>query len=81
MRSYAKSSTAAGAWAERWIDSVAEGKATMSQRKLTSIDHHGGGIEVVIAAAQARGVHLLLLIDDQGERLVAASKYPFKVLC
>ncbi len=81
MRSYAESSTAAGAWAERWIDSVADGKATMSQRKVSSIDRHGGGIEAVTAAAQARGVHLLLLIDDRGERLVAASRHPFKVLC
>lgn len=81
MRSYAESSTAAGAWAERWIDSVAQGKAPLSQRKLVSIDRHGGGIEAVTVAAQPRGVHLLLLIDDQGERLVAASKHPFKVLC
>ncbi len=81
MSSYAESSTTAEAWAERWINSVADGKATMSQRKLTWIDRHGGGIEAVTAAAQARGVHLLLLVDDQGERLVAASKHPFKVLC
>ncbi len=80
MRSDVEPSTA-GVWAQRWIDSVADGKATMSQRKLASIDRHGGGIEAVTMAAQARGVHPLLLIDDQGERLVAASKHPFKVLC
>lgn len=81
MRSDDEPQTAARTWAKRWIDSVADGKATMSQRKLTSIERHGGGIEAVTAAAQARGVHLLLLIDDQGERLIAASKGPFKVLC
>ncbi len=52
MRSYAEVATAAGAWAERWINSVADGKTMMSQRKLNSIDRHGGGIEPVTAAAQ-----------------------------
>ena len=81
MRSDYEPVTAAGVWAERWIDSVADGKATMSQRKLASVDRFGGGIEAVTAVAQARGVHLLLLMDEQGERLVAVSKHPFKVLC
>ena len=81
MRSDDEPAMAGGAWAERWIDSIADGKATMSQRKLISIDRHGGGIEAVKATALARGVHLLLLTDEQGEWLVAASKHPFKVLC
>ena len=37
------------AWAECWIESVATGKATMSQRKLTSVERFGGGLSGVKA--------------------------------
>lgn len=53
----------------------------MSQRKLSSIEKRGGGIHAVRAAAKKKGVHLLLLEDDKGDRLVAASTKPFKVVC
>jgi len=59
-------------WIKDWIESVASGQATMSQRKRSSIDAHGG-LEIAIAAAQARGVHLVQLTDDKGAILVAAS--------
>ena len=71
----------AAEWATAWLDSVVDGTYTMSQRKLTSIQQHGGGIEAVQAIAQQKGVHLLLLEDDKGDELVAASVKPFKVVC
>jgi len=53
----------------------------MSQRKLSSVETRGGGLEAVKALARERGVHLLLLEDDKGEELVAASTKPFEVVC
>ena len=69
------------AWAEKWLDAVAAGKATMSQRGLPAIVERGGGLRRIKKLARARGVHLLLLTDDEGRELVAASLQPFKVLC
>ncbi len=60
MQSKSEPHTAVEGWTHRWIDSVADGRATMSQRKLTSIDSYGCGLEAVTAVAQARGVHLVL---------------------
>ena len=68
-------------WASEWLDGVADGSNTMSQRKLSSIEKRGGGIEAVAALAKQKGVHLLLLEDDKGNELVAASTKPFKVVC
>ncbi len=68
-------------WASDWLDSVADGSNTMSQRKLLSIEKRGGGIKAVKALAKKKGVHLLLLEDDKGTELVAASVKPFKVVC
>lgn len=68
-------------WATSWLDSVADGSNTMSQRKLTSIEKREGGIDAVAALAQEKGVHLLLVEDDKGNEIVAASKKPFKVIC
>ena len=68
-------------WAAEWLDSVADGSNTMSQRKLSSVEKHGGGIEAVKLIAKQKGVHLLLLEDDKGNELVAASTKPFKVVC
>ncbi|MBD2757763.1 hypothetical protein [Spirosoma validum] len=53
----------------------------MSQRKLTSVEKKGGGIAAVKAIAEEKGVHLLLVEDDKGNELVAASMKPFKVVC
>ena len=53
----------------------------MSQRKLTSVEQCGDGLEAVKTAAKEKGVHLLLLEDDKGDELVAASLKPFKVVC
>jgi hypothetical protein len=68
-------------WATTWLEAVAKGESTMSQRKLTSIQTRGGGIDAVRAVAAEKGVHLLLLEDDKGNELVAASTKPFAVLC
>lgn len=68
-------------WAERWLDAVASGEATMSQRRLSSVETRGGGLDSVASLARARGVHLVVLTDDQGNELVAASKHPFRVVC
>jgi hypothetical protein len=68
-------------WTADWLDSVANGSNTMSQRKLSSIERRGGGIEAVRVIAERKGVHLLLLEDDKGNELVAASIKPFKVVC
>jgi hypothetical protein len=67
-------------WIDRWIDRVAAGEAKMSQRKRASIDAHGG-LDAVIVAARAKGVHLFQLTDDKGDVLVAASLKPFETLC
>ena len=68
-------------WAADWLARVADGSNTMSQRKLSSVVERGGGIEAVKAIAAAKGVHLLLLVDDDGTELVAASTKPFQVIC
>ena len=67
-------------WIDKWIDGVADGSVTMSQRRLSSIERNGG-TAAAIAAAKERGVHLAKLIDDQGNVLVAASRQPFEPLC
>ena len=53
----------------------------MSQRKLSSVEKRGGGLEAVKALARERNIHLLLLEDDKGNALVAASVKPFEVVC
>ncbi len=67
-------------WIAKWIDAVSAGRATMSQRRLSSIEAHGG-LEAVISAARSQGVHLVQLTDDQGHVLVAASRERFETLC
>ena len=52
----------------------------MTQRKLTSVERHAD-LPMLVDAARARGIHLLVLTDDRGQRLVAASRHPFEVLC
>ncbi len=73
--------SASETWATRWLDSVASGVSTMSQRKLESLMTKGGGINSVLKIARKRGVHLVVLTDDKGDQLVAASRQPFKILC
>ncbi len=68
-------------WTDEWLTSVADGSNTMSQRKRSSIETRGGGMKAVKAAAKKKGVHLLLLEDDKGNQLVAASTKPFTVVC
>ncbi len=67
-------------WIGKWIDSVADGSATMSQRRLSSVERNGG-TAAAIAAAKERGVHLAKLTDEQGNLLIAASLHPIEPLC
>ena len=71
----------AARWAAAWLDSVANGSNTMSQRKHSSVERLGGGVEAIKIVAEQKGVHLLLLADNRGNELIAASTKPFKVLC
>lgn len=68
-------------WAGEWLDKVAAGSNTMSQRKLSSIEARGGGLEAVKTLAKQKGVHLLRLEDDKGNEVIAASIKPFDVVC
>lgn len=65
---------------EDWLSSVVSGEATMSQRGTRWVDAQGG-LDAVVDAAKARGVHIVQLTDDQGKQLIAASLQPFEVLC
>ena len=67
-------------WTSDWITSVANGANTMSSRKLESIDKRGGGLKKVATAARKQKVHLVLLEDEKGDKIVAASKKPFRVI-
>jgi hypothetical protein len=67
-------------WVARWLEMVVAG-AAMTQRSLASIDRFGGGLAAVKKAAKQRGVHLLLVTDDRGRQIVAASRWPLKVIC
>ncbi len=68
-------------WVEGWLKTVQAGLNTMSQRRLSSIEKHGGGLENVKSTAEKMGVHLLLVEDDDGNEIVAASMKPFQVIC
>lgn len=68
-------------WTRDWLDAVASGAVSMSQRSLARIESEGGGMDNVRAEAIARGVHLLLVRDDRGHAVVAASLEPFEVIC
>jgi 5S rRNA maturation endonuclease (ribonuclease M5) len=68
-------------WITTWLDGVVSGKSTMSQRSLSTVGKRGSSIAEIKKAAKSRGVHLLLLKDDNGKELLAASMEPFKVIC
>lgn len=68
------------AWLSQWLGGVADGSATMSQRKLSVIERKVG-LAAARRAARARGVHLVQLTDDRGEALIAASRDAFTVIC
>ena len=68
-------------WSEKWLQQVADGSLTMSQRKLSSVEARGGGIDLVRQVARQKNVHLVILEDDKGNELVAASTKPFRVVC
>lgn len=68
------------AWAVEWLDKVASGQATMSQRKLSTVEARGG-INALKKLARERGVHLLVVVDEDGAEIVAASRHPFRIIC
>lgn len=68
-------------WVTAWLKIVSAGINTMSQRKLTSIEKHAGSINTVKHIAKKMKVHLLLVEDDKGNEVLAASMKPFKVIC
>ncbi len=68
-------------WTINWLKTVEAGLNSMSQRKLTSIEKHAGSLEAVRQIAEQMGVHLLLVEDDEGHQIVAASMKPFQVIC
>ena len=68
-------------WGSDWLDKVADGSTAMSQRKLSSIETRGCGLEAVKTLAEQKGVHLLRLEDDKGNEVIAASLKPFDVVC
>jgi hypothetical protein len=68
-------------WVIAWLQTVEAGLNTMSQRRLTSIEKHAGSLDLVRTVAQRMGVHLLLVEDEEGNEIVAASMKPFKVIC
>lgn len=63
-----------------WLEAVASGAATMSQRNLKWVEANGG-LQELIAAAEQRGVHLVRLTDDKGNDPLAANQKPFQTLC
>ncbi len=75
----ARSAETAGDWMSSWLDALQDGRATMSQRSRSAVERNGGVAEA-IAAAEARGVHLVELTDDEGKILIAASRHPFRTL-
>jgi hypothetical protein len=68
-------------WVTAWLKTVQAGLNTMSQRRLSSIEKHAGGLDHVKTVAEQMGVHLLLVEDEEGNEIVAASMKPFKVIC
>ena len=65
---------------DQWLSAVVDGQCSMSHRSVASIKKHVGSLTALAAAARRRRVHLLLLGDDRGTPLVAASVKPFRVL-
>lgn len=66
-------------WLDRWMTDASR-RGAMSQRKRSAVERHGGGLNEAAQAAKDRGVHLLLLTDEHGEEVLAASLSPFRVI-
>ena len=65
---------------EEWVQSVASGDATMSQRNIRWVEANGGP-EMLVTVAKRHAIHIVQLTDDKGNQLFAASKSPFTTLC
>lgn len=81
MKTKTQSKTSPEEWMQQWLRSVVNGESTMSQRKTSSIEKRKINLETLAAEAKKQNVHLLLLKDDKGEELIAASMNEFTVLC
>jgi hypothetical protein len=68
-------------WIEKWLNAVAAGSGTMSQRKLSSFEKRGGGLATAKRLAEQRGLYLLVLEDEEGDEFLVASVKPFRVIC
>lgn len=68
-------------WVIGWLKTVQTGLNAMSQRRLMSIERHAGSLDLVKTVAERMDVHLLLVEDDEGNEIVAASMRPFRVIC
>ena len=64
-----------------WISSIADGKLSMGQKNVKALVEREGELSIVIEAAIAAGIHLVQLTDEHGIEFIAASKYPYKILC
>ena len=64
----------------KWIEEVASGGATMSQRNLKWVEANGGQ-QKLVETAKRKGVHLVQFTDDKGNQLLATSTEPFTTLC
>ena len=71
----------ASEWLEKWMESVRVGGGTMSQRSLSNLERKGASLAALRKIARSRGIHILLIEDEQGRQLLAASVRPFKVIC
>ena len=64
-------------WIDKWIDAVADGLATMSQRRLSPAERNSSGNRSCAGAWRS----FAKPTDDQGVILVTASLHPFAPLC
>ena len=67
-------------WVEDWLKAVVRGASTMRQRRVASIEKHAS-IITLKRIAKKMGIHLLLVEDEEGNQVVAASTKPFKIIC
>ena len=61
---------------DAWLDRVADGKAAMSQRRLSELAGAQRGLPALRDAAHARGLRFEVFQDENGVDLVAVSRFP-----
>lgn len=68
-------------WLAQWLDRAMWSNSTLLRRSLADVIRFGGGLRAAIAAARARGLHLLLCVDRYGRKQVIATGGSFEVIC